>query len=194
MTRILFLNGSPRKDGNISRMLRLAEDEALRQDSEVTVIRICDLHINPCRGCMLCRTKNQCILPDDDAQHVADLISRHDALVIGSPCYWGNMPGTFKMLFDRIVYSMTRINKYGIPEPLHKGKRAVIIAACSTPFPFNILFRQSRGTIHAFQRILKCSGFRNIGTVEKSNTRRHPELTAQDEKKCRKAIRRLLCK
>ena len=194
MTRVLILNGSPRKDGNISRMLRLAEYEALQQGAEVTVVSISDLHITPCRGCMICRTKNQCVLPDDDAQHVAGLISRHDALVIGSPCYWGNMPGTFKILFDRIVYSMTRINKYGIPEPLHKEKRAVIIVTCSTPFPFNILFRQSRGALHAFREILKCSGFRNIAALEKSNTRKHSELTRQDETKCRKAIRKLLQK
>lgn len=192
MKKVLILNGSPKKDGSISRMLRLTEDEALLQGAEVTTISISDLHISPCRGCMTCRAKRQCVLPDDDAQHIADLISRNDALVIGSPCYWGNMPGTFKILFDRIVYSLIRTGKYGIPEPLHRGKRAAIIATCSTPFPFNILFRQSRGTIHAFREILKCSGFRNIATLEKGNTRKHPELTAKDKKRCRNMVRKLL--
>jgi len=47
----------------------------------------------------------------------------------------------------------------GIPQALHKGKKAVIVSTCSTPWPFNIWFNQTRGVVKALREILKWSGF-----------------------------------
>ena len=59
----------------------------------------------------------------------------------------------------------------GIPIPLHKGKKAVIVTSCTTPFPFNYLCRQSTGAVRAVKEILKSSGFRIIKKVNISNTK-----------------------
>ena len=53
-------------------------------------------------------------------------IQEADALVIGSPCYWGNMNGYLKVLFDRTVYGLIGEGKYGIPAPKHQGKPAAL--------------------------------------------------------------------
>ena len=118
------------------------------------------------------------------------LIGAADVLVVGSPCYWGNMPGTLKVLFDRIVYGLMGESPHGMPLPLHKGKRAILVTACTTPWPFNIWFRQSRGTVRALREILKWSGFRIVRSIERGGTKTHP-LTERDLERCRRAVRRL---
>ena len=102
--KILIINGSPRKQGHILKMLQLMETEAKDNGDEVTVVRVADLAIRPCIGCMSCREKLKCCLPEDDAQRVLKQIEEAHALIIGAPCYWGNLPGQLKVMFDRIVY------------------------------------------------------------------------------------------
>ena len=110
--KILILNGSPRSNGLISRILDTMANEARQHHAEVEVVPVCRLDIHPCTGCMSCRSRHNCVLPEADA------------LVIGSPCYWGNMSGQLKILFDRLVYGlMVKVRKIS---PLHKGKRPLL--------------------------------------------------------------------
>ena len=187
---ILILNASPRKKGNIARLLDIVREEAEQKGANVTMLRVDDLHVHPCTGCMACRTRRECVLPADDSLTVLQKIKECDALVIGAPCYWGNMPGTLKILFDRLVYGLMGESPRGIPVPLLREKRAMIISTCTTPFPFNIWFHQSRGTIRAVREILKWSGFRIVSTYERGGTRMQP-LTEKDLERCRKRARKL---
>ena len=50
--KVLVLNGSPRGNGLVSH----------------------DLTVRPCTGCMSCRSKLRCALPEDDAHRVAEEI------------------------------------------------------------------------------------------------------------------------
>lgn len=143
----------------------------------------------PCTGCMACRKKGSCVLPEDDAQLILRRIQACDLLVIGSPCYWGNIPGQLKILFDRLVYGLMGESKSGFPLPLHKGKQAILVATCTTPFPFNLLFRQSRGTIRALREIVKWSGFKVAGTLEVAGTR-EKKVSQKELDKCRKMVRK----
>lgn len=189
---ILIINGSPRKNGNVAHMLKEMKLTAEEAGAEVKLINISELNVKPCIGCMKCRTAKECCLPADDSLNVMQLIKRADSMVIGAPCYWGNMPGQLKMLFDRMVYGLMGESESGMPQPLHKGKRAVIVTVCNTIFPFNIIFKQSRGTANALKEILKWSGFKVIKTVERGGMRKHPQLTASDLKRCKTAITKLL--
>lgn len=187
---LLIINGSPRKKGLISQMLRIFHEQAIASGIEVTEVYANDLQIKPCMGCMVCRTKNACVLPEDDAQRVLALIQQADAIVIGAPCYWGNIPGQLKLLFDRIVYGMMR-DTPRFPEPLMKGKRLVCISTSTTPFPFNILMNQSRGAIRALREIGRFSGWKIVDTIERGGTATRPQLSPRDISKCHKAFRKL---
>lgn len=191
---ILIINASPRKTGNISRMLEVIEQEALNRGAEVNVVEVSKLTIRPCVACMTCRSTGKCVMPEDDAQRVLRMIVACDALVIGAPCYWGNIPGTLKLLFDRIVYGMMGENSMAVPVALHKGKKAVIVTSSSTMWPFNIIMNQTRGVVRALKEILGWSGFKIVATVQKGGTFRHPEFTDTDRNKCRKAARKLRIK
>ena len=188
--KLLIINGSPRKKGLISQMLRIFHEQAIATGIEVTEVYANDLQIKPCMGCMACRSKRHCVLPEDDAQRVLALIEQADAIVIGAPCYWGNIPGQLKLLFDRIVYGMMR-DTPRFPEPLMKGKRLVCISTSTTPFPFNILMNQSRGAIRALREIGRFSGWKIVDTIERGGTATRPQLSPRDISKCHKAFRKL---
>ena len=167
---ILVLNGSPRKNGNVA--TRLKKELEKYQDAEIIWEDICDLNFSFCKGCMACRSRQNCILPQDDAHKIAEEIKNCDMIFVGTPVYWGNMNGNLKSLFDRLVGVMMAESKFGIPLPLHKGKKAVVVTSCTTPFPFNNLCGQSSGAFRAVKEILKSSGFKIIKKINISNTKR----------------------
>lgn len=173
---ILVLNGSPRKNGNVTRTLRREVEKiagkAGTDGCQVIWEDIYDLNFDFCRGCMACRAKSSCILPPDDAHKIAEEIKKCNMIFVGTPVYWGNMNGKLKSLFDRLVGVMMAESKMGIPRPLHKGKKAVIVTSCTTPFPFNYICGQSGGAVRALREILKSSGFKVVRKVNISNTKR----------------------
>ena len=189
---ILILNASPRKNGNISRMLEVIEQEASSCGADVNVVEVSKLTIRPCVACMTCRSTKKCTMPEDDAQRVLQKIEACDAIVIGAPCYWGNIPGTLKLLFDRIVYGMMDESEKGWPLPLHKGKRCVLVSTSTTPWPFNRIMHQSSGAIRAMKEVCRYSGLKTVATVEKGGTRHDTTLSEKDERRCRKAARKLM--
>ncbi len=192
--RILIVNASPRRNGLVSRMLDAMREEAVRRKMDVDYVRVTTLRVRPCVACMKCRQTGDCALPRDDAQVMVEKFQACDAVIIGTPCYWGNIPGNLKTLLDRMVYGFFCEGKYGLPRPLHKGKRAIIVTTCTTPFPLSILWNQSRGAVKALRRMIlnpRWSGFKVVKTIEKAGTRSHGTLSEKELSACRKAVRRL---
>lgn len=79
--KILILNGSPRCQGLISRMLDIMAEEARIRGAEVEAISIHKLQVRPCTGCMACRSRQACVLPEDDAQRTLQKIQRADCRI-----------------------------------------------------------------------------------------------------------------
>lgn len=159
---VLILHASPRRKGVTSTLLSEIE-AAIGSAHEVETVRVHDLNIKPCIGCVKCRPDKPCILPRDDAHLFAEKVRWADFLVIGCPNYWGNMPGTLKLLFDRNVslfeYCEARAIRY-VPKPRLRGKRAALVVSSGSPFPYNLLRSQSRGTIGAVSTVLKAGGIK----------------------------------
>lgn len=172
--KILVLNGSPRKNGNVSNLLKKESDRLLKKNPGAEIIweNVSDLNFSFCHGCMACRSKGSCLLPEDDAHKIENEIKECDMLMVGTPVYWANMNGKLKSLFDRLVGVLMGESKHGIPLPLHKGKKAVIVTSCTTPFPFNYFCGQSSGAVRAVREVLKSSGFKVIKKINLSNTKK----------------------
>jgi len=171
--RILILNGSPRRKGVTSTLLaELAA--AIDGKHEVDIVRIHDLHMKPCIGCLKCRPDRACILPRDDAHSLAEAVRKADLLVIASPVYWGNMPGPLKVFFDRNVtlfeYCEADRPARSFPKPRLKGKAAIIIVCVGSPFPFSLLPSQCGGTIRSLKTILKAGGIKIISVLRVSDS------------------------
>jgi len=112
-------------------------------------------------------------LPRDDSHILAEKIRESDFLIFGSPVYWGNMPGTLKIFFDRNVplfeYCEAKAIKY-VPKPQLKGKKAILIVSGGAPFPFNLLPSQSRGTIRSLKTVLKAGGIKIASVLNVPDT------------------------
>ncbi len=169
---VLIINASPRKKGITSTLLDEVKT-VMNHACQIDTVRIQDLEIRPCIGCLKCRPDRPCVLPKDDAQILAEKIKEADLLIIGSPVYWGNMPGTLKIFFDRNVplfeYCEAKPIKY-IPRPQLKGKKAILIVSGAAPFPYNLLPSQSRGTIRSLKTVLKAGGIKIVSIINVSNT------------------------
>lgn len=99
--RTLLINASPR--GSRSNSLKLAE-AFVRGLGEVELERVdlCDLRIEPCRGCFACwkATPGTCCIRDDMAR-VIELERAADLVVLSFPLYYSNVPGPLKTMIDR---------------------------------------------------------------------------------------------
>lgn len=189
--KVLMLNASPRRGGNIDRVLSAMRQEAQKQGAEITYYRLDELQFAPCRGCMACRSRHRCVLPADDAPTVLQALQQSQLLIIGAPCYWSSIPGTLKMLFDRMVYGMIGESRWGMPLPLLKGTNCMVVSTSTTPYPFNLLLGQTRGVVRALRNIFKWSGIRIIKTFQYGGTQQK-SLTDSQIKQVRHYLRRYL--
>lgn len=188
---ILMLNASPRRGGNIDRMLSAMRQEAQKRGAEVTYFRLDELQYAPCRGCMACRSRRHCVMPTDDAPAVLQALQQCQLLIVGAPCYWSSMPGTLKILFDRMVYGMMGENRYGMPRPLLRGVKCMVVSTSTTPFPLNLLLGQTWGVVTSLRKIFRWSGIRIIKVFQYGGTRQH-SLTALQIQQGRHYLRRYI--
>lgn len=190
--KVLILNGSPRKNGKVSQILHAMEKRLQEAGSETEFVDVNTLDFKCCIGCMKCRESGKCILPQDDAHHIGEALQACDAVIVGSPVYWGNITGKLKSLFDRQVAVMMGENKMGIPIPLLKGKKAIVVNTCTTPFPFNILAGQSTKSYNAVKEILSYSGIKIKGKLYVAGTKNMGELPERIIKRAEKLAKKLV--
>ncbi|MDZ7665947.1 MAG: flavodoxin family protein [Desulfotignum sp.] len=189
--KILILNGSPRKNGTVATLLK-AVAEPLSTPHETEWIDVCRLDMKFCTACMACRDKGTCVLPEDDAHRVGQKIQQADALIIGTPTHWGNMCAPLKLLFDRNVPVFMGESPKGMPQPRQKGKRAVIVTACTTPWPFNVILPESRGAIRAVKEVLHYGGYKLVGTITKPGTKKAKEISSSLKEKAERLGEKLM--
>ena len=107
MGRVLALSFG-RKMSNTEVMLKEVLKKCEEHGHEILFIRMNELDIRPCTGCISCvsgllsgRTNGTCI-HQDDFSLVEDAFYDADAVVIGSPSFETSPTGTFKTFCDRI--------------------------------------------------------------------------------------------
>ncbi len=188
---VLIINASPRKKGVTSALLSEIE-KSINAEHSVEAVRIYGLNIKPCIGCLKCRPDKPCTLPDDDAHILARKIKEANALVIGSPVYWGNIPGPLKTFFDRNVtlfeYAEAKSMNY-VPTPQLRDKKAYLVTTSASPFPYNLLPSQSRGTLRALRTVLRAGGVRIAKTLNVPDSFNFPEKKQKYLEKAQKLAR-----
>ena len=171
---ILFLNAS-RKKGNIAILLSAMFKKAVSLGHECELVNITDTHVVPCHSCMLCRIKGHCFMPEDDSQIMLSKLSKCDVFVVGVPTYFGNMPGTLKVMFDRMIYGMVKEDgSSGRFTPLMKGKRAVIINTSNIFYPCTIFNKHTSGCVNSLKEIFRMSGIKVEKVYERSKIDKYP--------------------
>lgn len=105
--KVLLINGSARKQGNTFTAL----SEIARQlnvngiDAEIVQIGT-----KPVRGCIACgqckvRELGRCVFDDDVCNSISAKLDEADALIVGSPVYYGQPNGSVLSLMQRMFFS-----------------------------------------------------------------------------------------
>ncbi len=102
---MLGVNGSPRKYGGSSILLRLALKAAEKAGARVKLVDLIDYEVKPCIGCLsdaqeAC--KPPCII-EDELRSLYKLVYDADALILSTPVYWYACSGLMKNFIDRLT-------------------------------------------------------------------------------------------
>jgi multimeric flavodoxin WrbA len=108
MTNVVAINGSPRKKWNTAMLLEKALEGAASQGAETELIHLYDLNFTGCTSCFACKLKGgksygKCAIKDE-LTPVLDRIAEADALILGSPIYFGTVTGETRSFMERLLF------------------------------------------------------------------------------------------
>lgn len=105
--KALLVNGSPRQNGNTARALREIAETLGREGLESEVFWIGNGPVRGCVACGTCRAKSlgKCVFDDDPANRLIAKLADADAIVIGSPTYYGQPNGALLALWQRACFA-----------------------------------------------------------------------------------------
>lgn len=138
--RIVFVQGSPRKNGNTRAVTNIAMTAAKENGAEVTEIDVIDLGFKApgCVGCQKCQQSEAfaCAFNDEVAQNVATL-PEYNTIVLASPIYWWSYPAQLKIFIDR-MYSLSKISDPENYQSMMAGKTLALLATAGGPIEDNL--------------------------------------------------------
>jgi multimeric flavodoxin WrbA len=104
MNSLVILNGSPRKNGNTSRLItEVTNAVATSSAYDVHVLQLNDFHIKPCQACDWCMKEYPLACrQQDDMNSLYPYVLEADTIVFASPIYWFNYSAQLKLFIDRL--------------------------------------------------------------------------------------------
>ena len=137
MTKALFINGSPRKNGNTAQLLKRAMDGALEAGAEVELVNLYDRSLNykGCMSCFACKIKGGrkgvCSFRDD-LQPIMEKVMEADVLVCGSPVYCGYPSANLRAFMERLIFPAVNYSDFMHPV-INKPKHSATIFTMNCP-------------------------------------------------------------
>lgn len=121
--KVLLVNGSPRKEGNTATALAEVAKQLSKEGIESEIVWIGNKPVRGCIACGQCSAQGlgRCIFDDDICNRISEKFEESNALIIGSPVYYGQPNGALLSIIQRAFYS----NGSNI-----SGKPAASIAVC----------------------------------------------------------------
>ena len=118
--KLLIVNGGPRLRGwNTAAMLEAAANGAREAGAEVETVNLYALDFKGCRSCFACQRVGAAArcAAQDALTPVLNRILEADALLVGSPIYFGDVTGQTRSFFERLwfpglSYDKARTAKY----------------------------------------------------------------------------------
>lgn len=98
--KVLGIVGSGRKGGNTEILVKEALASAQDAGAQTELVSVVGKTIAPCDGCGSCRQTGACHI-HDDMESIYQQLEAADAIVFGSPVYFGSVSAQTKAIMDR---------------------------------------------------------------------------------------------
>ena len=121
--KVLMINGSPRPDGNTFCCLKEIETILQKQGIETEIVQIGRKPVRMCINCGGCHEPDSkgCVFDDDLCSVITEKMATADALIVGTPVYYGQPNGGVLSLMQRLFFSAGH---------LVQNKPAAALAVC----------------------------------------------------------------
>lgn len=101
--KIVILNGSPRKNGNTSVLVKAFAEGAESAGHTVTEFFLDSMEIHGCKGCFGGHSSKECpCVQKDDMDLIYPAVKECDVVVLATPLYYWNMSGQIRTAIDRL--------------------------------------------------------------------------------------------
>lgn len=101
--KIVILNGSPRKNGNTSALVKSFSEGAESAGNTVTEFFLDSMDIHGCKGCFGGHSDRECpCVQKDDMRQIYPAVKECDVIVLATPLYYWNMSGQIRTAVDRL--------------------------------------------------------------------------------------------
>lgn len=121
--KVIAINGSPRKKWNTAQLLQQALKGAESVGAETEFINLYDLKYRGCISCFGCKRKEavpcKCYMKDD-LTPVLERVHKAEALLLGSPIYFGDITGQMRCFLERLSFPAMTYDDYG--KQLYNGQ------------------------------------------------------------------------
>jgi len=106
--KLIAINGSPRKNKNTAIILNSALEGAASQGAETELIHLYDHNYKGCISCFACKLKDgksygKCGFKDD-LTAILEKVANADAIILGSPIYFGAVSGGMRSFIERFMF------------------------------------------------------------------------------------------
>ena len=150
---ILILNGSPRKNGNSTVLVRAFAKGAERSGHTVTEFRLDLMNIHGCKGCYGGGKDplSPCVQKDDMDQ-IYPVYRQADVVVFASPLYYWTISGQLKTAIDRLFAVTESMSDRKTP----KKSAVLLMAATGNGF---------EESVYWYEHLIAHLGWTSLGKV-----------------------------
>ena len=105
--KVLLINGSAHKEGNTFTALSEIARQLEKQGVEAEIVQLGNKPVRGCIACGECRTKalGRCTFDDDVCNRIVEKLDGADALIVGTPVYYGQPNGAVLAVMQRVFFS-----------------------------------------------------------------------------------------
>lgn len=106
--KVIAINGSPRKNWNTDQLCKSALEGASSVGAETELIELGDYKFKGCVSCFACHLKrnmdNSLCFYKDELTEVLKKCQQADAIIVGSPVYYGFVTGEVRSFIERLLF------------------------------------------------------------------------------------------
>ena len=102
--KIVAINGSPRKNGNLAQLLEVVRREVEAAGVEFEVLQP-GANVRPCMACYNCLDTGslRCVMKDDGVNDIIAACCEADGILLASLVYHAGIAGSMKCVLDRMM-------------------------------------------------------------------------------------------